>query len=183
MTTRTERTASTLWIVLLTAASTITTLALACATPFPALAAIAATQMRRRDGIALMVVAWIASQAIGFCVLDYPRDAGTLGWAVALGMAAVVAVVAAREAVARMPARGELARLIVAYVVAAVAFKLVILAWSFQLGGVAVALSPAINARQLVRNGAILAGLVILYRSLVALGLPAARRAPQGALA
>ena len=47
-----DRGASALWVSLLTAASTTATLALACATPFPALAALAAVHMRRRDGVA-----------------------------------------------------------------------------------------------------------------------------------
>lgn len=166
--------ASTLWIMLLTAAATITTLALACATPFTALAALAATQMRRRDGVALMIVAWLASQAVGFCVLDYPRDMSTLLWAVALGTAAVASVLAARAVTMRAGIHNQIARIAIAYLVAAVAFKLVILLWSFGLGGVATALSPAINARQIVRNGAILIGLLALYRGLVSIGLPAA---------
>ncbi|MEG3087520.1 hypothetical protein [Sphingomonas sp. PB4P5] len=181
MTVFAERTSPTLWIVLLTAASTITTLVLACATPFPALAAIAATQMKRRDGIALMLVAWLASQAVGFCLLDYPRDGGTLLWAAALGMAAIVAVLAAQAGVARSGLRHGVARVAAAYLIAAVAFKLVILLWSFGLGGVATALSPSINARQLLRNGAILIGLLLLYRGLVSLGLPAASRIERAA--
>ena len=73
------RGASTLWISLLTAASTGTTLLLACATPFPALAALSAVHMRPRDGIALMMLAWAASQAVGFGLLGYPHDPATLG--------------------------------------------------------------------------------------------------------
>jgi hypothetical protein len=182
MTTFTTRNASTLWIMLFTVASTVTTLALACATPFPALAALAATQMRRGDGVALMIVAWIASQAVGFCMLDYPHDPKTLAWGVALGMAAVASVLTAGEVVARAPFRSEYARIALAYVVAAIMFKLVILLCSVGLGGVATALSPSINARQLLRNGAILIGLMILYRALVSIGLPALAREPQGAV-
>lgn len=175
-----DRGASILWIVLLTLASILTTLALACATPFTALAALAATQMRQRDGIALMAVAWASSQAIGFGVLGYPHDATTIGWAAALGTAAVASVIAARQAADRSEVRSPLARIAVAYLAAAIAFKLVILLWSFGLGGVDTALSLSINARQLVRNAAILAGLWLLYRGLVAAGLP---RAPRGTAA
>ena len=49
------------------------------------------------------------------------------------------------------------------------------LLWALGLGGVATTLSPAINARQLLRNGAILFGLYLLYRGLVMAGVPAAR--------
>lgn len=62
-----------------------------------------------------------------------------------------------------------------AYGVGFVAFKLVILAFSFWLGGVATTLDPDILARQFLRNGAILIGLFALYHGLVALGVPAAR--------
>lgn len=46
-----ENRASTLWTTLLTAASTATTFMLACATPFPALAALTSVHMRRHDGM------------------------------------------------------------------------------------------------------------------------------------
>lgn len=168
--------ASTLWIMLLTLASTATTLVLACATPFTALAALAATQMRARDGVLLMLAVWAASQLVGFCVLDYPHDARTIAWGIALGMAAIACVIAARLVVDRMPGRSTFLQLAIAYLVASIAFKLVILLWSFGLGGVATTLSPSINARQLVRNCAILVGLYALYRALVAIGVPAASR-------
>lgn len=168
-----DRGATTLWIMLLTLASTGTTLLLACATPFTALAALAATQMRARDGVPLMLAAWVASQAVGFCLHDYPRDLATLGWAIALASAASGAVLAARAAIDRTGVRGTVMRIAVAYFVAAVAFKAVILLWSFGLGGVDTALSPAINARQFVRNGAILAALFVFYRALVGIGVPA----------
>lgn len=169
-----NRGASTLWIMLLTGASTATTLALACATPFTALAALAATRMHARDGMLLMLACWGASQIVGFCVLDYPRDARTMAWGVALGTGALAALGAAR--VAARFGRGPIVQLILAYLAASIGFKLVILLWSFGLGGVATALSPAINARQLIRNGAILVGLLGLYAGLVRLGVPALRR-------
>lgn len=173
MTMLSDARASTLWIMLLTLASAVTTLALHCATPFTALAALAATQMRARDGVLLMLATWATSQIIGFCVLDYPHDLSTMLWAVALGMAAVASAGAARLAAART---SGLMQIVAAYLAATVAFKLVILLWSFGLGGVATALSPSINARQLVRNAAILAGLYTLYRGLILAGLPAAPR-------
>lgn len=169
-----ERGVSALWIVLLTAASTITTLALACATPFTALAALAATQMRARDGVLLMLASWAASQIVGFCVLDYPHDSKTIAWGVALGTGALAALGAAR--MASRDGRSLVVRLVLAYLAASIGFKLIILLWSFGLGGVATALSPSINARQLLRNGAILVGLHVLYSGLVRLGVPTLAR-------
>ncbi|WP_375249074.1 hypothetical protein [Sphingomonas sp.] len=166
---------STLWIMLLTLASTVTTLLLACATPFTALAALAATQMRARDGVLLMLAAWAASQITGFCWLGYPRDATTLAWAIALGSAALVATLAARTAAGATIASSPI-RLAIAFVAASLAFKGVVLLWSFALGGVDIALSPAIALRQVGRNAAILAALWCAYRLLVAAGVPAAPR-------
>lgn len=173
---RSDARVSTLWIMLLTLASALTTLALACATPFTALAALAATQLRARDGIVLMIASWALSQATGFCLLGYPRDASTLLWGATLGLAAIAAVVGARVAADRVAPARVLLRIAVAYLGATIGFKIVQLLGAIGLGGVDIALSPAINARLFARNAAILAGLYLLYRTLVAAGLPAAPR-------
>lgn len=165
--------ATTTWILLLTIASTATTLVFACATPFPALAALAAVHMRRSDGVALMIAAWVASQAVGFCALGYPLDASTMAWGVAIGIAAIAGVLAAGAAARGGPA----VRLVLAYVAAFVAFKLMILVASLALGGIGTALSVEIMARQFVRNGAILIGLLALYHALTAAGVPEPRQA------
>jgi len=176
-----QRGASTLWIMLLTAASTITTLLLSCATPFPALAALAAVHMRRRDGLTLMGAAWAASQLTGFLILGYEIKDTTWSWAVGLGVAALVSAAGSYVALDRLNGKSTVLRLAVAYVAGFVAFKLVILLFSFGLGGVATTLDPDILTRQFLRNGAILTGLFLLYRGLVAAGVPAA--APRGAVA
>lgn len=164
---------STTWILLLTLASTATTLVFACATPFPALAALAAVHMRRSDGVLLMIAACIASQAVGFCVLGYPHDVRTLAWGAAIGVAAVAGVITGAAAAKGSPA----VRLMLAYVAAFVAFKAAILLASLVLGGIGTALSIDIMMRQFVRNGAILIGLLAIYHALTAVGIPAPRRA------
>lgn len=165
--------ASALWVSLLTAASTVTTLALACATPFPALAALAAVHMRRRDGLALMLLAWAASQFVGFFLLGYPRDGSTLGWGVGLGTAAIGSALAGSAALRALPYPSVAARLSLAYAAAFTAFKGIILAFALVLGGLHTAMAPDLLAEQFVRNGAILIGLYVLYRLLVAVGVPA----------
>lgn len=169
--------ASTLWIILLTAASTVTTLALACATPFPALAALAALHMRRRDGLILMALAWGASQATGFFILHYEIRDTTLGWALGLFVAAVASGLGAYAALSRLEGRSSVLRLAAAYAAAFVAFKLVIAAFAaFWLGGLDTSLDLGIMAKQFVRNAAILGGLLAIYHGLIALGAPSARR-------
>jgi hypothetical protein len=167
--------ASTLWIALLTGASTAATLIAACATPFPALAALAAVHMRRRDGIALMLVAWLASQIVGFGLRGFPHGIGTLGWAATLAVAATISVAAGHAALAVCGKRPIAARLAVAYLAAFAAYKAAVLAGSLALGGGASALAPALMAEQFFRNGAILIGLLAAYHGLVAAGMPSAR--------
>ncbi len=173
MTALSDRGASALWVSLLTAASTATTLALACATPFPALAALAAVHMRRRDGLALMLLAWVASQFVGFFLLGYPRDGSTLGWGVGLGTAAIGSALASYAALQALLYRSVAARLSLAYAAGFTAFKGIILAWALVLGGLHTAMAPDLLAEQFVRNGGILIGLYALYRTLVAAGVPA----------
>lgn len=171
-----DRGASMLWISLLTAASTGTTLLLACATPFPALAALAAAHMRPRDGVALMLLAWTASQAVGFGLLGYPHDPLTLGWGVALATAAVGAALAGYAVLDALGTPSIAARLATAYGAAFAAFKGAIALWALALGGLHTAIAPELLAEQFVRNGAILGGLYLLYRILVAAGVPAPPR-------
>jgi hypothetical protein len=168
-----DRGASTLWVSLLTAASTVTTLALGCATPFPSLAALAAVHMRRRDGIALMLLAWAASRFVGFFLLGYPRDGSTLAWGVGLGTAAVGSALAGYAALQALQYRSVAARLSLAYAAGFTAFKGIILAFALVLGGLHTAMAPDLLAEQFVRNGAILIGLYVLYRLLVTAGVPA----------
>ncbi len=164
-----------LWVVLLTVASEATTLALACATPFAALAAIAATRLPARAGAALMLLTWGVSQAIGFGLLHYPTDPTTIAWGAAMLTAALASIAAARWG-DRAVGGGATLRLATAYGTGFVAYKAVLLGWSLVLGGVHVAASPYWTARQFTTEAAILAVLVALYHALVAVGVPAAER-------
>lgn len=160
-----------LWIAAMIAASTATTLVLACATPFPALAAIAALHVRRGGGVALMMLAWLAAQITGFGLLQYPANANSIGWALALGAAAVGALFAADIAMAALPRAGAVMRLSLGYVAAYITFKAIVLLGAVVLGSGWAAFAPDILARQFVRDGAILAGLALLHRLLAMAGV------------
>ena len=177
MTIISTRGSATLWIGLLTAASLGTTWALACMTPFAALAALAAVHLRRGDGVALMAAAWVASQAVGFGILGYPHDPLTLAWGLALGLAAIGAVLGADLIVARVAAASLPVRLAAAFVAAFVAFKAVLLVADVVLGGsFASTVAPSLLLKQIPREAAVTVALLALYRGLVALGVPAAPR-------
>lgn len=170
-----ETGAALLWIALLTVASSVTTWALACSTPFAALAALAAVHMRRQDGILLVAVAWLASHVVGFAVLGYPYDPGTIAWGFGIGAAAVLSALGAQAALARLGDRPIAVRLTGAFVAAFLAYNAGLAICALGLGGISTTLDPVNLARQFLRNGAILIGLFGLYRALLAVGLPAPR--------
>lgn len=161
-----------LWIGLFTVASTLTTLIFACAMPFPALAALAAIHMNRRDGIVLMIAAWVVSQTVGFCFMGYPWNGATALTGVAIGTAAVLGLLAAGTVDAPMRDHHVAVRLTVAYLAAFAAFKIAIALWAPIMGHADAALSTAVLLRQFVRYAAITAGLYALYRLLIAIGVP-----------
>ena len=167
------RQASLLWIVLFTVASTLTTLVFACATPFPSLAALAAVHMSRRDGMLLMIAAWLVSQTVGFCFMGYPWEAATALTGFAIGTAAIAALLVASLVDGRVRERGTLVRLVVSYLAAFATFKVAIMLWAPIMGHADAALSLQVMLRQFVRYAAILAGLYALYRGVLAAGLPA----------
>lgn len=178
-----DRGAAMLWVVLLTATSAFASMALACATPFEALAALAALHLRRRDGIALVLAAWAVNQLVGFGMLHYPLDASTVAWGAGIGLAAVAAAYAAYGADAAIGRRALPVRVVATFAAAFVAFKLVILAFALVLGGVSTTLSVPFATVQLARESVILIGLLALYRLLVAIGVPSARGRPVARLA
>ena len=166
-----------LWVGLLTTTTALGTLALACAAPFAALAAVAATRMPMRAGLTLLTLTWAINQVIGFGVLGYPTDPTTIAWGFGILTAAWASMAGARWGDRAVAASGAVVRLATAFGTGFVAYKLALLAWSTVLGGVHTALSPYWTARQFALEAAILVGLVGAYHALVAIGVPAARRA------
>jgi len=84
-----------LWIALLTGATIIGSFIFACATPFPALGALSALFMRRRDAFALTLINWLANQIIGYGFLHYPQNFDSYAWGVTIGIGALIATAAA----------------------------------------------------------------------------------------
>jgi hypothetical protein len=171
-----------LWLVLLTAASVLTTLALACATPFSALGALTALHLRRADGIVLTATVWLSSQVIGFGLLHYPHTVKTYIWGAALLICALACMAGATAAVSRMRQASPVARGLGALLVAMIVFKAMIFLFGIGLGGNEGAFSAHVLARFVVTNAIAFAGLLLLHRAALALGL-AARVAPPAALA
>jgi hypothetical protein len=67
-----NRSARGLWIALIVSSGVLLSPVFACATPFAALATVAALKLGRRDTVAVLGLVWLANQAIGYCYLGYP---------------------------------------------------------------------------------------------------------------
>src|SRR5262249_29557781 len=159
-----------LWAVLVVAASVASSLALACATPFAALATVAAVTMGPRHGVALVVAAWLADQVVGYAVLGYPKTPDSYAWGVALGAASLLALGAAR-AVAGPLRRSRAAGPAAAFVAAFALFEAAIGVGTLVLGTGGAAMAPAIVLRIFAINLIALVALVALYRLAVLVGL------------
>jgi hypothetical protein len=168
-----------LWILLLTAASVFVTLGMACATPFAALATLAALRMSRRDGLALIGIAWLADQAVGYGLLGYPRTANSFAWGMILGVGAFLALLAALGLVERLRDRGAIRAGGLAFAGAFVAYQAVLVAGTAVLASGSEAFSLPIVAWVLRVNLLSLVGLLILHRLAVWIGL--VTREPLGA--
>ena len=160
-----------LWILLLTAASVFVTLGMVCATPFAALATLAALHMSRRDGFRLIGAAWLADQAIGYGLLGYPRTGSSVAWGLVLGLAAVLALLAASALADRLRARGLFVAGAAAFAGAFVAYQGTLFAATAVLSSGAEAFSLPIAGWVLRVNLLSLAGLLILHRLAVWIGL------------
>jgi len=79
------------WIAIVSIAAVAGSYVFACAAPLVAVATAAAITLPARQGLTLVLLCWVANQAIGYGLLDYPIDASSIGWGVVLGLAALVA--------------------------------------------------------------------------------------------
>lgn len=82
--------------LLMVAAAAAISAGFACVTPFPAFALAAAYLLGPRAALLTVAAVWVANQAVGFAFLSYPWDVDTALWGLAIGLAALVATVAAR---------------------------------------------------------------------------------------
>jgi hypothetical protein len=166
-----EATKRALWVGLVVTGSIGFSFALACATPFAALATLAALNMPRRDLITLVGVAWLANQIIGYGFLAYPWTWNSFAWGGAIGIAACLGAVGALAVADRVSGRGPGWTVIAAFLAAFVAYELALCAASFALPGGDEAFSLLVIWRIFYVNGIALIGLLVAHRFAIAAGL------------
>jgi hypothetical protein len=149
-----------------------------CLEPLVAVAVIAAGALPLGRALLLTAAVWLAGQVIGFGLHDYPRDAQTISWGVGLGVAALVAVLAAAATLPAFAGKPAWLRAGAAFVTAFVANQAVILGVEQVVTG-ACEIRPGVISLVGAVNAGWLAGLLALDRVLhrTALPLPTFARA------
>lgn len=155
------------WLALLVLASVAFSRGFACVTPFVAFAVAAALIFNRRQGIALVLGVWLANQIVGYGFLAYPWTADSLAWGLAIGVASLLATVAARGLASAMVG---LARPVVAFLAAFAIYEGALYAVALALGGTQ-NFSLGIDAGVFGVNAGALLGLFVLERIGVMVGL------------
>lgn len=164
-----DNAATGLWIALIAALSIGGSLAFACAAPLAAVAALAGTKMKRGEGVALVAVAWLSNQIVGYGLLNYPMTADSFAWGAAIGVASIVAFFGAR-AISGTAGASALA-LASAFLAAFAVYELALYGAGLVLGSSDEAFSAAVVERILLINLVSFAGLLLLHRAAVALSL------------
>lgn len=151
-----------IWIALVAALSVAGSLAFACATPLAAIAALAGAKMDRYSGFALVCLAWLTNQIVGFTMLGYPQTANSFAWGAAIGAAAVAALLAVKGTAAFLPS-GPLG-LIASFATAFATYELALVLAGIPLGASTEAFSFEVIARILAVNVILFIGLLALHR-------------------
>lgn len=153
-----------LWMALLTGATIVSSFIFACATPFPALGALAALHMNRRDAFALTGINWAANQIIGYGFLHYPQSLESFAWGAWIGIAALFATATAiaTESLARRT--GPAMAAVIVFLLAVAAYECVLYAATTFLPSEPGAFGFKIVLYVVEVNASAFAGLLILQR-------------------
>jgi hypothetical protein len=174
-----EATRRALWVALVVAGSIGFSFALACATPFAALATLAVLNTPRRDLFALVGVAWLANQIMGYGFLAYPQTWDSFAWGGAIGIAVALAAVGAIAVANRLAYWGSARIIVAAFLAAFGLYELALYAASFVLPGSDAAFSLPVIWRIFYVNAIALAGLLVAHRLAMTAGLTVRSGAPR----
>ncbi len=166
------------WTGLIVAAGTCMSLFFACATPFAALATLAASKTERRDTALAVAMVWLANQIIGYAFLGYPWRWDSLAWGAAIGIGAGMGLVAA---IALAPTRKGPFAVSLPFVGAFAAYEFTLYVASFLLPTEPYAFALRVVKEIFVVNAVSLVGLMFAHWVATMTGLlddPDARDVP-----
>lgn len=159
-----------LWLGLIVAGGAGFSLFFACATPFAALATLAALKMGRREGLAVVGLAWLANQAIGYGILGYPWTWDSLAWGASIGLSSILACLAAAALASTRPVRLAIS---LPFVAAFATYELGLYVAGFVLPSEAGAFAFVVIRQIFMVNLIALIGLFAVSRLALAAGLTA----------
>jgi hypothetical protein len=148
-----------LWSAFLIVGSALGSLALACATPFAALAAVAAATLPLRLALITTMGVWLGNQAIGFGVLAYPMTASALAWGPVLGASALAATAAGLH-IAGLFDRTDLRRWLAVFAVALAVQQAIVLAFGVVEGTASLNVAAGVSGMNVLW----LVGLAAIHR-------------------
>jgi hypothetical protein len=167
----TSNTTPWLWIALLTGLSIVLSSKLSCATPFAALATLAALQLKRSDGLVLVGLVWLANQAVGYTFLNYPHDAQSYAWGLAIGAGAVAAFLVAEAIASKSRLLGRTAMTALTLAGAFVAYEVVVFAATSVLPAGEEAFALNVVGQIALVNALVMPGILMLHSIAVSSGL------------
>ncbi len=147
---------------LLVLATSGTSWILACITPFAAFATIAARGFPGREAVAVVGALWLVNQAIGYLVLGYPRTPDSFGWGVAIGLATLLALLAARATLRSLRRTAPALGVAVAFLAAFAAYQGGLFAASFVLSSGSEAFAATVVLRVFQVNAVAFGALLLL---------------------
>jgi hypothetical protein len=156
------------WMVLLVATGLCLTPFFACVTPFAALATLAALKLTRRDAITVVGLVWLTNQAIGYGLLNYPRNWNSVAWGLAIGASSGLAILAASALSATRPVPFALS---LPFVAAFAAFESGLYIVGLMLPGSEGAFSASVIAHIFLINAITLCVLGAIYHLAMMAGL------------
>jgi len=167
------------WIAVLAISSIGSSVVFACATPFAALAALAALYMNRRDAFIVSGITWVANQAVGYGFLHYPHTWDSFAWGIAIGVGALIATTLAAETGRALRPFGWMLIAPASFAAAFAGYEIALYAATAVLPSDSSAFSVAVVLYLLKVNVVAFGGLLVLHYGGAQIGL-ALPQAPAG---
>jgi hypothetical protein len=167
----------TAYIAVLAMVTIVASFIFACATPFPALATLAALHMNRRDAFILTAVIWGANQIVGYAFLHYPQTWDSFGWGIAIGAGAMIATSLAIGTEKAVRPYGWTAAMLASFASAFAAYEIALYAATTVLPSDPSAFALAVVLYVLKVNAIACGGLLVLQYAGTRIGLALPRHA------
>lgn len=147
------------WLAAFVLATLLFSVGLTCAVPLVAFAAICALRQDRGQALLFVGLLWLATELIGFTLLQFPTGWVGFGWAALVGAAILAATWAAGSVARRIRGTGGV---VATFAAAFGVYESVLWAVSRLVGAAAHAFTPGILAQVIVLNAVTFSALLLV---------------------